>query len=92
MVLNGTVIAVEPDFQWDGAKLRQLRHARRLTLAELARQLGISDAHLRHIETGHRRPSLTLIGKLEDFLGVTAEELGAAGLPPRHTRTEEPPS
>lgn len=90
VVLNGTVIAMtEPDFQWDGTKLRQARRAGRLTLAELARQLGISDGHLRHIEIGYRRPSLTLIGKLEDVLGVTADQLGAVGLPPRQ-RSEEP--
>ncbi len=54
-----------------------------MRLVDLAVLLGVSDGHLRHLETGIRRPSLALVGRMEAILGLTAADLGATGLPPR---------
>ncbi len=63
-----------------GAKLRALRAARGVTLAELARQLQVSAAYLSALEHGRRgAPSVGLVHQVNEFFGLIwddAEDLG----------------
>ncbi len=59
-----------------GARIRELREAKDLSLRELARKLDdISAAHLSDIELGRRFPSEELLGKLAKKLEIPLEEL-----------------
>jgi transcriptional regulator with XRE-family HTH domain len=53
-----------------GATLRALREQRALTIASLARQVGISAAAISQIESGTVQPSVTTLRKLAAALGV----------------------
>jgi predicted ATPase/class 3 adenylate cyclase/DNA-binding XRE family transcriptional regulator len=75
-----------------GYWLRRQRLARDLRQAELAQQLGIAPITLRKIEADERRPSLQLIARVSDLLGLSETEravllqvaradLGPAALP-----------
>lgn len=59
-----------------GAKLRTLRKRRRLTLQELATQLGYSShTYLSEVERGWKEPSLNLVLAVADLFGVTTDAL-----------------
>ncbi|MCO6415284.1 helix-turn-helix domain-containing protein [Siccirubricoccus sp. KC 17139] len=62
-----------------GARLRALREARGVGLAELARALHVSAAYLSALEHGHRgRPSPGLIHQVNEYFGLIwddAEEM-----------------
>lgn len=60
-----------------GARIRQLRQERGLSLAQLAHSLEpqITRFHLSHIELGDRMPSLRVIAALADGLDVGPFEL-----------------
>lgn len=62
-----------------GAKMRELRHARGLTQAQMAAALGVSPPYLSALEHGRRgRPSWTLVQGVISYLGVIwddAEEI-----------------
>ncbi|HWN80743.1 MAG TPA: helix-turn-helix transcriptional regulator [Candidatus Udaeobacter sp.] len=72
-------------------KLRYLRKSRRLSQAELAHRLGLTNnAFISHLERGTRRPSGPLLRKLADLLAYDYESLRAlAGPPPGEPRQEE---
>ncbi len=53
-----------------GSALRALREQRALTIASLARQVGISAAAISQIESGAVQPSVTTLRKLAAALGV----------------------
>lgn len=53
-----------------GPKLRVMREARRLTLKQLADQVGCTGALLSQIENGVTSPSIATLKKLADTLGV----------------------
>lgn len=53
-----------------GSKLKVLREARRLTLKQLADQVGCTGAHLSQIENGHTSPSIATLKKIAEGLGV----------------------
>jgi transcriptional regulator with XRE-family HTH domain len=53
-----------------GTTLRALREQRALTIASLARQVGISAAAISQIESGTVQPSVTTLRKLAAALGV----------------------
>ena len=55
-----------------GSQLRELRHARSRTLAELAFASGLSVGYLSQIERGMSRPSVKALQSLAGALGVTA--------------------
>jgi transcriptional regulator with XRE-family HTH domain len=46
-----------------------------LTQRVLAQQIGVEASHIAFIETGRRRPSLKLIARIADALGVNRQEL-----------------
>ncbi|MFY1634867.1 cupin domain-containing protein [Solwaraspora sp. WMMB335] len=66
-VLNGT-----------GERIRALRRARALTLAQVAAQTGITLSTLSRVESGVRRPSLDIMLHLAAFYRVTLNELVGA--------------
>lgn len=72
-------------------KLRYLRKSRRMSQAELAHRLGLTNnAFISHLERGTRRPSGPMLRKLADLLAYDYESLRAlAGPPPGEPRQEE---
>lgn len=58
-----------------GPRLRQLRLEREATLADLARETGISVSTLSRLESGGRRPTLELLLPLARAHGVALDEL-----------------
>jgi transcriptional regulator with XRE-family HTH domain len=72
-------------------KLRYLRKSRRMSQAELAHRLGLTNnAFISHLERGSRRPSGPMLRKLADLFGYDYESLRAlAGPPPGEARLGE---
>ncbi|HXH80982.1 XRE family transcriptional regulator [Nocardioides sp.] len=60
------------------ARLRQVRTQRRLTLAEVAHETGISRSTLSRLETGQRRPTLELLLALSETYRVPLDDLVGA--------------
>jgi transcriptional regulator with XRE-family HTH domain len=58
-----------------GPRLRALRRRRRITLADLSAETGISVSTLSRLESGERRPALELLLPLAKAYGVTLDEL-----------------
>ena len=77
-------------YELDGGKLRAAREAARLTATEFAARCGITKHYVRYLETSQRRPGLALVSRIEEVLGIEAEEFGIKGLPPRR-RPPAPP-
>jgi transcriptional regulator with XRE-family HTH domain len=65
----GAVIGAEAEAD-PGAALRVLREQRGLTIAALARQVGLSAAAISQIESGTVQPSVTTLRRLAAALGV----------------------
>jgi transcriptional regulator with XRE-family HTH domain len=63
-----------------GARLRQLRQARKLTQEQLAERAGLSDKFLGEVERGRGNPTLTTLAALGDALGVRLVDLLALDL------------
>jgi len=59
----------------DGGKIRRLREAEGLTIAELATKLYVAYSMLAAIELGHREPSVKLLSRLSGHFGCTMDEL-----------------
>lgn len=58
-----------------GAKLRELRKVRNLTLAEMAKSIGVSSAYLSALEHGKRgRPSWHLVQGIIAYLNIIWDE------------------
>lgn len=58
-----------------GEVLRHKREILRLTQRELARQLGVKSSHVTYLESDRRRPSLALLSRIADVLGLEKEPL-----------------
>ena len=58
-----------------GARLRQLRHARRLTQEQLAERAGLSYKFVGELERGRGNPTLTTLAALSGALGVRLPDL-----------------
>ena len=58
-----------------GALVRRQRESFRLTQRELAHKLGVKASHVAYIEGGLRRPSLALVRRLADTLGINKQKL-----------------
>lgn len=72
-----------------GARLRALRAARELTLAEVSAETGVSASTLSRLESGQRRPVLELLLPLARMYGVPLDDLvgaPATGDPRIHLR------
>jgi len=58
-----------------GARLKQLRHARRLTQEQLAERAGLSYKFLGELERGRGNPTLTTLAAVSEALGVRLVDL-----------------
>lgn len=58
-----------------GARLKELRQRRDVTLSELAAETGVSTSTLSRLEAGLRRPTLEQLLPLASAYGVTLDEL-----------------
>lgn len=57
------------------AKLRELRHSRGLTQAELARQGHVTTSYVGRLESGGAAPGIDLVDRLAKALGTTVVDL-----------------
>ena len=71
-----------------GRRLRHLRRAQGLTLAQLGERVDRSAPYLSQLENGRREPTLSLVGALAGALGVEPAELLAAEPPSRRVELE----
>jgi transcriptional regulator with XRE-family HTH domain len=58
-----------------GSVVKAARDEARMTQRELAAALGVKASHIAYIENGHRKPSISLINRLAETLGLSAKEL-----------------
>src|SRR6202011_3752476 len=58
-----------------GPIIKRQREGFRLTQRELARKLGVKASHVAYIEGGLRRPSLSLVRRLAETLGLNKQKL-----------------
>ena len=58
-----------------GKVLKERRALLRLTQRELALKLGVKPSHVAYLETNRRRPSLGLLSRMADVLGLPKESL-----------------
>jgi transcriptional regulator with XRE-family HTH domain len=58
-----------------GELLRTRREALRLTQRSLAQKLGVEASYVAFLEGGRRKPSLKLVARIADTLGLDREEL-----------------
>ncbi|MFL6139960.1 MAG: helix-turn-helix domain-containing protein [Frankiaceae bacterium] len=66
-----------------GRRLRQLRRARGLTLAELADRAGCTDGYLSNVENGATAPTLSSLATLAAVLGTDMSVFFPSGERPR---------
>jgi transcriptional regulator with XRE-family HTH domain len=58
-----------------GARVKELRRRRGLTLEDLAERTGVSRAMISKVERGEKNPTLVVAAKVAEGLGVTISEL-----------------
>jgi len=58
-----------------GSVLKRRREALGLTQRELARKLGVKASHIAYLENGRRRPSLSLLSRIADTMGLDKQSL-----------------
>lgn len=56
-------------------KIKSLMSAQKVTQAELARATGTSQAFISYVMDGTRMPSVAVLKRIADRLGVTMDEL-----------------
>lgn len=56
-----------------GSEVRQVRRARKMTLKDLARESGVSVSHLSAVERGTANPSIDIVHRMAEALGVSAD-------------------
>jgi transcriptional regulator with XRE-family HTH domain len=64
------------------ARLRELRHTRGMTQAELARLAHVTTSYIGRLEAGGAAPGIDLLDRLARALGTTATELLPPVAPP----------
>src|SRR5499427_5276397 len=85
---SGTFPQSGLDLATFGQRLRHLRRARNLTLAELGARVGRAPSALSLLENGRREPKLSLIEALAKALSVSPDELLRPQPPSRRTQLE----
>lgn len=53
--------------------IRQERKSKRITYEELAEMLDISPTHIKHIESGHRKPSIEILFEIARVLNISLD-------------------
>ena len=74
-----------------GLLIRRQRDGFRLTQRELACKLGVKASHIAYIEGGMRRPSLALVRRLADTLGLNKQNLLLMTYPEARYLIAKPP-
>ncbi len=64
-----------------GSTIKERRVLLGLTQRELALKLGVKPSHIAYLETNRRRPSLGLLSRMADVLGLAKESLFALAHP-----------
>jgi transcriptional regulator with XRE-family HTH domain/predicted transcriptional regulator len=85
---SATLTSSGLDLATFGQRLRHLRRARGITLAELGARVGRAPSALSLLENGRREPKLSLIEALAKALAVPAEELLRHQPPSRRAQLE----
>ena len=55
--------------------IRNERKNKRITQEELAEMLEVSPTHVKHIESGHRKPSIEILFELAKILNISLDEV-----------------
>lgn len=55
-------------------KLKELRERKNLTQAELARKIGVNRSYISRIESGKSKPSLALLERIANELGISVKK------------------
>ena len=55
--------------------IRNERKNKRITQEELAEMLEVSPTHVKHIESGHRKPSIEILFELAEILNISLDEV-----------------
>ncbi len=55
--------------------IRNERKNKRITQEELAEMLEVSPTHVKHIESGHRKPSIEILFGLTKILNISLDEV-----------------
>jgi transcriptional regulator with XRE-family HTH domain len=58
-----------------GTLIRNARNSKRLTQRDLGAMVGVKASHIAYIESEQRNPSLALLRRLADALGINRQEL-----------------
>src|SRR5258706_6400341 len=58
-----------------GSVIKDARDGARMTQRELASAIGVKASHVAYMENGHRNPSISLINRLAETLGLSAKQL-----------------
>lgn len=58
-----------------GQRIKQLRKNKRLTQAQLAKELYLSESYIAYIETDKRNPSMDVVSRLAEYFHVSADYL-----------------
>jgi transcriptional regulator with XRE-family HTH domain len=58
-----------------GTVVKEARDGTRKTQRDLAAAIGVKASHIAYIENGRRRPSISLVNRLSEALGISAKEL-----------------
>nr|DAE65430.1 MAG TPA: hypothetical protein [Caudoviricetes sp.] len=58
-----------------GNKLENVLKAKGVSQAKLAEDVGVSQAFVSYMIKGYKQPSVTLLKRMAEYLGVTADEL-----------------
>ena len=64
-----------------GAALREARMEKNYTQEYLAELLNITPTHMKHIESGHRKPSIEVYFKMVEVLGFSTDNFLLAEAP-----------
>ncbi len=58
-----------------GEIVKAARKAKHLTQADLAEKTGLTDSYISMIETGRKKPSTEVLGKLADVLDISMDKI-----------------
>ncbi len=58
-----------------GSVVKEARDGARMSQRELGAAVGIKASHVAYVENGRRRPSIALINRLSEMLGLNGKEL-----------------
>jgi transcriptional regulator with XRE-family HTH domain len=73
-----------------GQLLRRRREALDMTQSDLARKLGVEASYIAFIERGRRKPSLRLVAKIADVIGLDRQRAFVLAHPEaRNSSTEQ---